>query len=62
MNQACDMFEKFQIAVHIIRKQPIVTLPLLLEQEAKEGQGCLLFILLSQEGEDGIWRSFLNPL
>lgn len=37
MYQACDMFEKFQIAVHIIRKQPIVMLPLLLELTGSQG-------------------------
>lgn len=35
--QACDMFEKFQIAVHIIRKQPVVMLPLLLELMGSQG-------------------------
>lgn len=37
MYQACDMFEKFQIAVHIIRKQPVVMLPLLLELTGSQG-------------------------
>lgn len=31
------MFEKFQIAVHIIRKQPTVMLPLLLELAGSQG-------------------------
>lgn len=31
------MFEKFQIAVHLIRKQPVVMLPLLLELTGSQG-------------------------
>lgn len=32
------MFETFQIAVHIIRKQPLVMLPLLLELTGSQGE------------------------
>lgn len=35
--QACDMSEKFQKAVHVIRKQPIAMLPLLLELTGSQG-------------------------